>query len=58
MQTQKTPEPCLSCQHETHWKETGCWPSKEAKSHWILFGCTCEPEAEQEAKDWFNLIAD
>jgi hypothetical protein len=51
-------EQCLSCQHEAHWKLTGSFASQEARNHWSLFGCTCEPEAAEEADAYVRLIAD
>jgi hypothetical protein len=58
MKTTDENQKCSSCEAEEHWKEFGVWPSREAMNHWSLYGCTCEPDAAEEAEAWLRLISD
>lgn len=52
------PEECHSCRAYRHKEENGLWESPESQNYWMLYGCTCAPEAEKDAEDWLKLIAD
>lgn len=47
---------CLSCQAEATWKATGEWASDQARKHWSMFGCTCDPADEANAVAFVKLV--
>jgi hypothetical protein len=49
---------CLTCQYDETYKATGEFPSKQARNHWSMWGCTCKPGRADEALAWHRLVAD
>jgi hypothetical protein len=50
-------EVCLSCQYEAEWTATGQWRNQQAQNHWMMWGCTCDAAAAQEAQHYMEVVA-
>ena len=49
---------CLTCQYDEVYQTTGEFPSKQARNHWSMCGCTCKPGRVEEVLAWHRLVAD
>ena len=48
-------EKCLSCQYEAKGFEA---MTPQERQHWIMWGCTCDPENEANAIDYLRKVTE
>ena len=47
---------CLVCQLREHKEEKGFYPIPNAERHISMWGCSCDPEVEQEALQYMEMM--
>lgn len=51
-------EKCAQCQAYEFKQRTGSWPSGASFVQWSMWGCTCTPEAAEEALAYIRLVSE
>jgi hypothetical protein len=46
---------CITCQIEAK-RQAGVEVTNAERNHWMLWGCTCDPEAAQAAAAYLQLV--
>ena len=56
VQQNQAVEVCLSCQYAAEWHATGVFRDADARTHWMMWGCTCDEAVAQEAQHYMAVL--